>query len=124
MYQWTENRCCLILPAFLEGDASAAYDSLTSTVKKDWKRLVDELAKKLGRSEDHAYLRQNLYEIKQGLNETPLEFGMRISQLVKRAYPDTKNYTNEQRESIAVDHFINGSKIEYQEELMRKKPQI
>lgn len=123
MHSWTEQSCCRILPAYLLNDAAAAYDSLSIDAKRNWKKLCDGLADKLSYASNLPAQRRKLFEIRQNKDETALEFGMKIKELVARAFPDGKGYTEDQRESIAVDHFINGLRIEFQEQIIRKNPQ-
>jgi hypothetical protein len=46
---WLPTRCTQILPLFLEGEALAAYESLTTTQRSNWHDLVTNLQIKLAK---------------------------------------------------------------------------
>jgi polyhydroxyalkanoate synthesis regulator phasin len=119
---WDEAKSCRILPYCLENDAAAAYENIADNViKTDWQRLVDTLATMLARSNDLGFQRRKLMELKQG-KETPLEFAIKIRELVSRAYPTGNGYNELQRDQMATDYFINGLWNELQTEVMRHNP--
>jgi hypothetical protein len=122
-----------VLPICLTGEALATYESLTSNIKKNWKDLVNELARRFLRSDDAGRHLRNLQNRVQKVNEGIIEFSNDIKKLVDRAFPlipnpapaDTSLYfTQEHRTRFEVEFFLNGLKIEIKAYLLRKnKPQ-
>jgi hypothetical protein len=118
---WTEEILAKSLPSCLEGEALAIYEMLDEDERDTWENIKTNLTQKFSQDSDAETLaRLQIAGRKQKFGESVAEYGHAIEQLVRKAYPTAKNYTPVQRQSIAVDSFIQGLKKELKEVLCRQ----
>lgn len=119
-YEWDEPALLKNLPQVLTGEALAAYELLTADQTQTWTLAKNALAVKFIDEDGEVYARCQLQTRKQRTSESVAEFGQAINQLVKKAYPNSKGFTEAQRISMTIDSFFQGLNKCLKEHLLRK----
>ena len=92
-----------ILPAFLRERAAESYDELPDDLDLD--ELKIELIRQFSPSEARRLYYSDLYERRQGQNESAASFGWDVQQLAHRAY---SGMPVEHQDTMMREHFVNG----------------
>jgi hypothetical protein len=106
--EWDENRMVTILPAVVGNEVYAIYERLDDETKKDWRKLTTTLAQKLAAGKIKGNERRKAISLKRKPNQSVPEFAKELEELIGPAFPDSQQFTKEQREDIIIDSFING----------------
>ena len=104
---WSITRQRDVLPAFLRERAAEFYDELSSDL--DLNELKTALIRQFSPSEARRLYYSDLYERRQGQNESAADFGRDVQQLVRRAY---SGMPVEHQDTLMREHFVNGLRPE------------
>ncbi|KAH7719740.1 hypothetical protein AAVH_12775 [Aphelenchoides avenae] len=117
-----DSKRCKVLPLLLTGDILVVYGQLGDDVKSDWKKLTKALKEYLDMAGDMDLTRQRLARRKQGNSESVYVFSQEISDLVKRAYPKDRNFSDDMRDELALQAFLGGLLPSLKQHVMRANP--
>lgn len=126
---WTEKRSCQIIGICFKGEASVIYEAVEDATKKNWRKLLEELAIKFRRSDSVHSNRFKLHAKKQLEEESVAEFASSIRNLVLRSFPSKSTsgvdlFSEEARRELEVHYFINGLKLALRAPLLRQQQSI
>lgn len=118
---WDERKLLKSFASFLQNEALATYVLLNDAEKASWSDLKRAMADKLNQDSPYDVARTQLRDRYQRPNESVAEFAQSIESLIKKAYPRTKHFTEDQRQEFAVQDFIHGLKYELREHLLKQE---
>ena len=104
---WSVTRQPDVLPAFLQERAAEFYDELPSDL--DLNELKKALIRQFSPSKARRLYYSDLYERRQGQDESAADFGRDVQQLVWRAY---SGMPVEHQDVLMREHFVNGLRPE------------
>lgn len=125
LFGWTESRCCQVLPICLRGEALATYEALPENTKGKWRILTTEMAKIFMKSTLPQFHRAKLQNSTQTDGESIAEFGNKIRDLVKLAFPEKtgmnqNGFSKGAIKELETQYFLNGLKTHLKAQILRK----
>lgn len=116
---WNEERKKNILPAFLRDRAADYFESLDESVTECFNEICKALKERFMPKELQSLYFSNLFQARQGENQSVDDYASEISKLASRAYSEMSRV---QKDKLLKEHFVQGLKSEIQRFVMLSNP--